>query len=61
MVKQRIKYTKPSAKVVNWDFNEAICSVTTNSFCLNVRHNQGVSGIEVRKETTGDWTRVGSR
>ena len=61
------KYAKPSAKVVEWDFNEAICNVITNSYiygrkCFTIERGSGVTKIENRNGTnTGTWTRVSSR
>lgn len=63
MTIRKKKYARPSAKVVEWDFNEAVCSVTTNSYgkCLRVEKGSSVSSIQTRRDVTGEWTRVGSR
>ena len=63
MTIRKKKYARPSAKVVEWDFNESVCSVTTNSYgkCLKIEKDSYVLGIENRADATGEWTRVGSR
>ena len=58
------KYSKPSAKVVEWDFNESVCSsvVTYSSGrCLEVQRDSQQYSIENRSDKTGTWTRIGSR
>ena len=61
-------YCKPAIRVVEWDFNEAICnSVITNSYnvnsCIRVEKLTAPIGKENRSNITGDWqwTRNGSR
>lgn len=58
------EYTKPSIRVVEWDFNEKVCqeaSVMKNSFtqCINIERETGVNVVENRV-SSGTWTRVGS-
>ena len=58
------KYSKPSAKVVEWDFNESVCSsvVTYSSGrCLDVQRDSQQNSVENRTDMTGTWTRIGSR
>ena len=62
------RYSKPSVKVVQWDFNEAVCnSVVANSFnvvnCFHIYKETAVNAMENRLDFTGDWewTRTGSR
>lgn len=60
------KYTKPSIKLVEWEFNEAVCqTVTTTSYtkCLEITKGTGTSVFENRNDinAVGDWNRVGSR
>ncbi len=62
----KMKYTTPSVKVVDWDFNEDICvQPVCNSFnsCLRVEKDSPVNAVENRHDTTGDWewVRNGSR
>lgn len=37
------EYTKPTAKVVEWDFNEAVCNAVNYSgkFCITIEGNEG--------------------
>lgn len=61
---KKMDYTKPAAKMVEWDFNEAICNtVVVNSTCLTVEKETAVNAVENRADITGEWgwTRVGSR
>lgn len=65
---EKKRYSKPSVKVVQWDFNEAVCnSVVANSFnvnvCLDIKKETAVNAMENRLDFTGDWewTRTGSR
>ena len=65
---EKKRYSKPSVKVVQWDFNEAVCnSVIANSFnvnvCLDIQKETAVNAMENRFDFTGDWewTRTGSR
>ena len=63
-------YCKPAIRVVEWDFNEAICnSVITNSYnvdsCIRI-DPLGAGAVykaEKRSDITGEWnwTRTGSR
>lgn len=60
------EYTKPSAKLVEWDFSEAVCqTVTTTSYtkCLEITKGTGTVVFENRDDINaiGDWNRVGSR
>ena len=62
----KMKYTTPSVKVVDWDFNEDICvQPVCNSFgnCLDVVSSSTEFHIEKRDYGTGnwDWVRDGSR
>lgn len=57
------EYTKPSAKLVEWNFSEAVClSITTTSYtkCISVRQGTQVNQVEIRTEQSGEWNRVGS-
>ena len=62
----RIKYHKPTIRVVEWDFNESICnSVITNSFNVNtcIKAKARDSRYEVLRkdsEELGDWHWTGS-
>lgn len=62
----RIKYHKPTIRVVEWDFNESICnSVITNSFNVNtcIKAKARNSRYEVLRrdsEELGDWNWTGS-
>ena len=65
---EKKRYSKPSVKVVQWDFNEAVCnSVIANSFnvnsCLWIEKKTAVNALENRLDFSGDWewTRLGSR
>ncbi|MBQ5705030.1 MAG: hypothetical protein IIW35_04240 [Bacteroidaceae bacterium] len=65
---EKKRYSKPSVKVVQWDFNEAVCnSVVANSFnvvnCFHIYKETAVNAMENRLDFTGDWewTRTGSR
>lgn len=65
---EKKRYSKPSVKVVQWDFNEAVCnSVVANSFnvnvCLDIKKETAINAMENRLDFTGDWewTRTGSR
>ncbi len=56
------EYTKPSAKLVEWNFSEAICNtVTATSYvkCISIERETGVNVVENRV-SSGTWTRVGS-
>lgn len=58
------EYTKPSIRLVEWNFSEAVCqTVTTNSYatCLNIKKGSMVNQIEIRSDRTGVWSRVGSQ
>ena len=58
------KYSKPSAIVVELDFNQYVCSsvVTYSSGrCLDVQRGSQQYSIENRSDMTGTWTRIGSR
>lgn len=59
------EYTKPSAKLVEWNFSEAICNtVTTTSYtrCFNVTSKRSSTITDHRYNITGSgtWNRVGS-
>lgn len=59
------EYTKPSIKLVEWEFNEAVCqTVTTTSYtkCLNITQGTGTTVFENRDniDAIGNWDRVGS-
>ena len=62
----RIKYHKPTIRVVEWDFNESICnSVITNSFNVNtcIKAKARDSRYEVLRKDSGelgDWHWTGS-
>ena len=65
---EKKRYSKPSVKVVQWDFNEAVCnSVVANSFnvvnCFHIDKETAINAMENRLDFTGDWewTRTGSR
>lgn len=60
------EYTKPSIRMVEWEFSEAVCqTVTTTSYtkCLEITKGTGTSVFENRNDinAVGDWNRVGSR
>lgn len=60
------EYTKPSIRLVEWEFSEAVCqTVTTTSYtkCLEITKGTGTSVFENRNDinAVGDWNRVGSR
>ena len=58
------EYTKPSIRLVEWNFSEAVCqTVTTNSYatCLNIKKGTMVNQAEIRSDRTGVWSRVGSQ
>lgn len=60
------EYTKPSIKLVEWEFSNAICQkIVTNSptQCINVTKSGATTVFENRNsiENTGTWDRVGSR
>lgn len=60
------EYTKPSIRLVEWEFSEAVCqTVTTTSYtkCLEITKGTGTSVFENRNDISaiGDWNRVGSR
>lgn len=62
----KMKYTTPSVKVVNWDFNEDICvQPVCNSFgnCITIDRGASHTNTETRSDYTGDWewARNGSR
>ena len=58
------KYAKPTVKLAKWELNEAICNnpVVCLSYtkCLDVQGDSGKTGVETRRDITGEWTRVGS-
>lgn len=57
------EYTKPSIKLVEWEFSEAVCkTVTTTSFskCITIDKGNSVNQVEIRADQTGSWNRVGS-
>ena len=56
----RIKYHKPTIRVVEWDFNESICnSVITNSYsanrCIEIEKLNATIAIEKRSDFSGRW------
>ena len=63
------EYTKPTAKVVEWDFNEAVCSTTVYnaSLCISI-HDEfgGTTRIDHRSSSDANsitwnrWDRSGS-
>ncbi len=56
------EYTKPSIRMVEWEFSEAVCqTVTTTSYtkCLNVTHGKLTNSVEIRNTTDNSWNRVG--
>lgn len=58
------EYTKPSVKLVEWNFSETVClSVTTTSTkCLNVTTGGATLVFDKRTSSTdagNTWTRVG--
>lgn len=60
------EYTKPSAKLVEWDFSEAICNTVYTASptqCLNITKSGGTTVFENRSDinSIGEWDRVGSR
>lgn len=57
------EYTKPSVKLVEWDFSEAVCQTMGNGSKVNsftITSNKSFSIAETREGTTGTWNRVGS-
>ena len=60
----KLGYSKPTIKIVEWDYNEDICSsVISNSFnaCIKVTNERAVTKFENRIDVTGDWEWTGSR
>lgn len=60
----KLDYSKPTIKIVEWDYNEDICSsVISNSFnaCIKVTKERAVTKFENRIDVTGDWEWTGSR
>lgn len=60
----KLGYSKPTIKIVEWDYNEDICSsVISNSFnaCIKVTKERSVKQNEIRHDITGDWEWTGSR
>lgn len=60
------EYTKPSIKLVEWEFNDAVCQTvtTTSTKCLNVTTGGSTLVFDKRNSTEGagnTWNRVGSR
>lgn len=56
------EYTKPKIKLVEWEFNDAVCqTVATASYtkCLNVTHGGLTNSVEIRNTTDDTWNRVG--
>lgn len=57
------KYAKPTVKLAKWELNEAICNnpvCLSYTKCLNVQGDSGKNAVEIRRDVTGEWTRVGS-
>lgn len=59
------EYTKPSVKLVEWNFSEAVCqTASTNSYanCLKVTSKRSSTITDHRYDATGPgtWNRVGS-
>ena len=60
----KLGYSKPTIKIVEWDYNEDICSsVISNSFnaCIKVTKERAVTKFENRIDVTGDWEWTSSR
>ena len=58
------EYTKPSIRMVEWEFSEAVCqTVTTTSYtkCISVTKGVGSNQVETRNDYSGSWDRIGSR
>ena len=56
------EYTKPSIKLVEWEFSKAVCqTVTTTSYtkCISIERETGVN-VQENRISSGTWTRVGS-
>lgn len=57
------KYAKPTVKLAKWELNEAICNnVTCLSYrkCFDIKSGSGMTGVETRRDVTGEWWPVGS-
>lgn len=57
----KMKYTTPSVKVVDWDFNEDICvQPVCNSFnsCFRIEKGTQNTFTEIRRKDPGTWERV---
>lgn len=57
------EYTKPSIKLVEWEFNDAVCNtVSTTSYtkCFNVTSKRSFGITDTRQSSTETWNRVGS-
>lgn len=60
------EYIKPSVKLVEWNFSEAVCNTvtTTSTKCLNVTTGGSTLVFDKRTSPTDSgntWNRVGSR
>lgn len=50
------EYTKPTAKVVEWDFNEAVCSTTVYnaSLCIKIDDDFGGTSSRIDHRSSSD-------
>ena len=50
------EYTKPTAKVVEWDFNEAVCSTTVYnaSPCISIDDQFGGTSSRIDHRSSSD-------
>lgn len=54
------EYTKPSIRLVEWEFNDAICQKIYNaSLCIKIETESYINHVENRNTSSGTWTRVG--
>lgn len=54
------EYTKPSIRLVEWEFSEAVCQTAiTNSPTRCIRVHQGSGGnYQENRQNSNGWTRV---
>ena len=56
--KMKEKYCKPAFRVVEWDFNESICSrIIVNSVPIKIKKEYVINATELRNDTSDpSWT-----
>ncbi len=65
MKKQKRTYLKPTLKVAEWDFNEAVCQsqvsqCSLKDVCITIREADSHDVVGTRQDA-GEWHRMGSR